>query len=232
MRACLGVLATLAIVLFASARVGSAATTTDLDCSNFANQAEAQSQLLPGDPHNLDGDVDGIACESLPCPCSRASGDAEAPPPSPVAPERTAATVIRAVDGDTLEVRLSSTGAEADVRLIGIDTPETHRPGTAVECGGPQASRSMHRLADGRRVTLVSDSTQDRVDRYGRLLAYVVRDGVDLGRAQVRRGWAEVYVYDDVPFRRAGAYRGAARSARGSRSGVWHRCGGDFHSST
>jgi hypothetical protein len=39
---------------------------TDCDCSDFATQREAQRFLLPGDPYQLDGDGDGIACESLP----------------------------------------------------------------------------------------------------------------------------------------------------------------------
>lgn len=38
----------------------------DYDCSDFSSQSEAQSYLLPGDPYRLDGDGDGIACESLP----------------------------------------------------------------------------------------------------------------------------------------------------------------------
>lgn len=40
----------------------------DCDCGNFATQADAQAVLeaFPGDPHRLDGDSDGIACESLP----------------------------------------------------------------------------------------------------------------------------------------------------------------------
>jgi len=44
----------------------SAASAADLDCSDFATQEEAQEHLLPGDPHGLDGDNDGIACEDLP----------------------------------------------------------------------------------------------------------------------------------------------------------------------
>jgi Excalibur calcium-binding domain len=42
------------------------ASADDLDCSDFATQEEAQEYLLPGDPHGLDADNDGIACESLP----------------------------------------------------------------------------------------------------------------------------------------------------------------------
>jgi endonuclease YncB( thermonuclease family) len=87
----------------------------------------------------------------------------------------------------------------------------------------------MHRLADRRRVTLVTDPSQDRIDRYERLLAYAIRrGGLELNLAQLRRGWAEVYVYAGNPFRRVGAYRRAQRQARAARRGVWRRCGGEF----
>jgi hypothetical protein len=69
------------------------AAATDYDCADFANQAEAEEYLLPGDPYNLDADHDGIACEDLPCPCSSTPGQgaggggeeqpSEPPPPPP-----------------------------------------------------------------------------------------------------------------------------------------------------
>jgi hypothetical protein len=55
----------------------------DYDCADFANQAEAQEYLLPGDPYRLDGDNDGVACESLPCPCSYETPPPPEPPPPP-----------------------------------------------------------------------------------------------------------------------------------------------------
>jgi hypothetical protein len=41
-------------------------TTADLDCADFATQQEAQAELErdPSDPHGLDADGDGVACES------------------------------------------------------------------------------------------------------------------------------------------------------------------------
>src|SRR5207237_1022297 len=57
-----------------SASAEPVATASDYDCADFANQAEAEEYLLPGDPYNLDADGDGIACEDLPCPCSYSPG--------------------------------------------------------------------------------------------------------------------------------------------------------------
>lgn len=79
-----------AIVLLACVPAGASAA-TDYDCADFANQAEAQEYLLPGDPYRLDGDNDGVACEDLPCPCSTGGGGGgggsadtpTAPPPPP-----------------------------------------------------------------------------------------------------------------------------------------------------
>ena len=63
------------------------AAAIDYDCSDFSNQAQAQGHLLGGDPYNLDGDNDGIACESLPCPCSSGSAPPPPPPVTPIPPE-------------------------------------------------------------------------------------------------------------------------------------------------
>ena len=83
-------------------------------------------------------------------------------------PRAATAPVTRVVDGDTFEARIA--GKVEDVRLIGIDTPETVKPGTPVQCFGPRASRFTHRLLEGRRVRLVFG--EERRDIYGRLLAY------------------------------------------------------------
>ena len=40
--------------------------TEDMDCGDFSTQSEAQEYLLDGDPHGLDRDGDGTACDSLP----------------------------------------------------------------------------------------------------------------------------------------------------------------------
>lgn len=110
------------------------------------------------------------------------------------------------------------------MRLVAIDTPEVFG---GAECGGPEASAALRRLVrPGQRVIVATDPTQDRRERYGRLLAYVrPADGPQLNLAQVRAGWARVYVYDDAPFRQIERFRRAERTARDSGSGVWGLCG-------
>lgn len=102
-------------------------------------------------------------------------------------PPATANVVVtRVVDGDTVEVRLD--GQTEDVRYIGVDTPETVKPGAPVDCFGPQASAFNHRLVEGRRVRLVF-GVEPR-DVYGRLLAYVYLDDRFVNAELVRRGLA------------------------------------------
>src|SRR5205085_5120895 len=99
------------------------------------------------------------------------------------------ATVVRAVDGDTIVVRIS--GHEENVRILGIDTPETHKPDTPVECYGPEASARMAALLQpGTTVRLVRDI--EARDKYGRLLAYVYRDtdGLFIDLTMVSEGYA------------------------------------------
>jgi endonuclease YncB( thermonuclease family) len=200
----------------------------DRDCADFGTQAAAQAFFEssgPGDPHALDGDGDGIACESNPCPCSGAGGDDPVPPPSPVVGSG-GARVTEVTDGDTIAVQIR--GRAEDIRIIGIDTPEVY---FGAECGGADASVSMNQmLAPGYRVRLIRDRSQENRDRYGRLLRYVEHAGRDVGRRQVRRGWAKAYVYETA-FDRLRSYRRAEKRARRRGRGVWSRCGGDFHQS-
>lgn len=94
--------------------------------------------------------------------------------------------VTRVIDGDTIEVRLD--GAYTDVRLIGVDTPETVKPDTPVQCFGERASHFTKRLLEGRRVRLVFGV--ERHDVYGRSLAYVHLGRRFVEAMLVRRGLA------------------------------------------
>ena len=125
-------------------------------------------------------------------------------------------TVSYVVDGDTIAVRLAN-GRRERVRLIGIDTPERG------DCLSARATGQAQRLADGRRVVLRGDASQDTRDRYGRLLAYAWVGGRDLGYQQVASGLARVYVYNR-PFQRLSVYRRAEQLGRGRAENVWRGC--------
>jgi micrococcal nuclease len=132
-----------------------------------------------------------------------------------------AATVyaIRAVDGDTIEARID--GRAEDVRYIGVDTPETVKPGTPVQCFGHRASRFNQRLVEGRRLRLVFGV--ERRDVYGRLLAYAYIGHRFVNAELVRRGLARTLeispnTQHSALFRRL--EQGAARVGRG----LWGRC--------
>lgn len=222
-RCCASLVAVLAIGT-GTATATQPATRGDRDCADFSNQAEAQAFFEshgPGDPDQLDGDGDGKACEDLPCPCS--SGGPPSGGHGGTGNPR-GATVSGIADGDTIEVHRR--GRTEDVRLIGIDTPEVY---LGEECGGAQASASIKRMLEiGDRVHLVRDRSQDNRDRYGRLLRYVEHRGRDVGRRQIRKGWAAVYVFETA-FDRLPTYRSAESAAESRRRGVWGRCGGNFH---
>ena len=131
------------------------------------------------------------------------------------------ARVVRVVDGDTIVVRLD--GREERVRYIGVDTPETVKPNSPVECFGKAASKENRRLVDGREVTLTFDVEQR--DRYGRLLAYVRRrgDGLFVNAELVRRGYATTLT---IPpnVRYAERFAALARAAREAGRGLWSAC--------
>jgi micrococcal nuclease len=146
----------------------------------------------------------------------------------PAAAERQSGRVVRAVDGDTLEVALDG-GPIETVRLIGVDTPETVKPDTRVQCFGPRASAFEHRTVEGRRVRLLT-GVEPR-DYYGRLLAYVWVGGGTPGRPHgrfledelLRRGLARVLTFHPND-RFAHRFELIAQKAAKAGKGLWNAC--------
>jgi micrococcal nuclease len=140
------------------------------------------------------------------------------------ASQRLEGRVVRAVDGDTLEVALDG-GATETVRVIGVDTPETVKPDTPVQCFGPQASAFEHRTVEGRRVRLLV-GVEPR-DYYGRLLAYVWVEGPPGERflevELLRRGLARTLTFHPND-RFADRFEALERKAARSGKGLWNAC--------
>lgn len=129
--------------------------------------------------------------------------------------------ISRVVDGDTVDL---TNGAR--IRLVQIDTPEVYY---GVECWGRQASAETQRLLPpGTRVRLAVEPATDSVDRYGRLLRYVLRvsDGLNVNVFLVRHGDAAPYFYDGRRGRFAALLDALALKARAAHRGLWGACPG------
>ncbi len=127
------------------------------------------------------------------------------------------------IDGDTVIVRIG--GHDQTVRLLGIDTPETVKPNSPVECYGPEASAlTSALLAEGTAVRLVRD-VEPR-DAYGRLLAYVYRvdDGLFVNLHLVQVGAAVPLTFEPNTTY-ADRFVAAATTAERDGLGLWGTCG-------
>lgn len=150
-----------------------------------------------------------------------------APPelPKVEAPDFKALTLYRVVsiaDGDTIGVQPEAGDKAApkiEVRLIGIDTPETKDPRKPVQEYGREASAFLANLLKGEHVWLQEDGR--KTDKYGRTLAYVYRypDGLFVNLEVVRQGYGTVLT--DYPFKHLDAFRAYADRAREAGKGLY-----------
>lgn len=127
------------------------------------------------------------------------------------------------VDGDTIVVDMN--GTPETIRFIGIDTPETHKPNTPVQCYGPAAAAHTQNVikAAGGKVRLVSDSLSTNRDRYNRLLRYVyLPDGTDVNELNVKEGYAFYYPY--FPFSKKDQFKADEQTAMAAKKGLWGHC--------
>lgn len=158
-----------------------------------------------------------VACAVVLGGCTTSSTPAAAEPGD-------VATVTRVIDGDTVIVE-PERGGTIRVRLIGVDTPETVKPNTAPQCFGREASDRTHQLADHAAVRLEFDPAVDRVDRYGRTLAYVwLPDNRMLNTELVAGGFAREYDYNQQRYRYRDDFRAAESAAEHAHRGLWSAC--------
>ena len=128
------------------------------------------------------------------------------------------ATVSRVVDGDTVEIEPAVDGND-EVRLIGVDTPETKDPSEGVEPYGPESSNYTTSVLEGEKVELEFD--EERTDQYGRLLAYVYLAGDEMFNGElVEGGYAQVYTVEPNA-RYEERFLAAQEEARNADIGIW-----------
>ena len=125
------------------------------------------------------------------------------------------ATVVRVVDGDTVEL---DTGQK--VRYLLVDTPESTNG--ADDCYGHEAADYNSMLVLDREVGLTYD--QECTDRYGRLLAYVEVDGIVVNMRLVQQGYACVLFFPPNGQDQKDAYEEAQFEAKSMGRGMWGDC--------
>jgi micrococcal nuclease len=129
--------------------------------------------------------------------------------------------VVQVLDGDTIVVRRAGAPDET-VRLLGVDTPETHHPRKPVQCYGPEAAAYTTSRLFGRVVRLEDDV--ERHDIYGRRLAYVFVGGANFERELLRKGYARLLVIEPN-HAHARDMLDDELDARAHRIGLWGTCG-------
>ncbi len=138
-------------------------------------------------------------------------------------PARANGTVERVIDGDTVRVKIN--GRAENVRLIGIDTPETVDPHRPNGCFGKEASDfTKAQLPRGTSVRLVLDV--EARDRFGRLLVYLYRmpDNIFINAELARQGYANVLTYPPN-VNHADEFVRLVKEARDNNRGLWQSCG-------
>ena len=104
--------------------------------------------------------------------------------------------------------------------MIGVDTPETIKPNSPVECHGVAASNFTKQMLSHNTVRLESDPINQNRDRYDRLLRYVyTQDGTLVNAEIIKQGYG--FAYLSFPFTKAEEFRLAQVDARLQNKGVW-----------
>ena len=93
--------------------------------------------------------------------------------------------VIKVIDGDTIKVRWDMRDFDFPVRFLDINTKEMSE-------GGGEARDYLKGVIEGEEVELQIDPNQ-RVGKYGRLLAKIISLGMDMGEAMIRLGYATTF---------------------------------------
>jgi endonuclease YncB( thermonuclease family) len=125
------------------------------------------------------------------------------------------------VDGDTIAINMN--GSIETIRMIGIDTPETHKPNKPIQCYGPEAAAFTKKLIGGQSVRLKADSQDTNRDRYGRLLRYVyLPDGRIVESELIKSGYG--FAYTLFPFEKKDEFTADMKAAQAAHKGLWTAC--------
>ncbi|MBA2850396.1 micrococcal nuclease [Methanococcus maripaludis] len=142
-------------------------------------------------------------------------------------------TVTRVVDGDTVHV--DSNGVDYNIRLLGVDTPETYQKNSVSEYyldyetpisdtgyldyWGHLATNYTRDTLENKSVYVVFDKKSDKQDKYGRYLAYIYLKNENFNENLIEYGFARVYTSD---FELKNEFLETEKTAKSDRIGLWN----------
>lgn len=135
-----------------------------------------------------------------------------------------AGVVVSVPDGDGIKCR--GTVDVVSIRLLGLDAPEIWQPNAQPQKHAIESQRILARLVHAQRVVCICDTLQPRLDRYGRLLAYIIRQDDELlvNAELLRQGAARAF--PAFPCRLTADFAHLEATARRARVGIWAPGGG------
>lgn len=187
--------------------------TDDNGCHTCRSDCEKWGET-PGEKHCHGDEPDDPSASNS--DSTAKEGDGSVPVSKLEADEK--ARVVEAVDGDTLTVRLPRLeGRRIDVRVLGIDCPESHKNSKCKRDGdcesdipkGKEAARKVSELVEGEVVRLEPGADGFETGGYDRLLAYIrTNKGRDMGLYLVKKGLCSDFGHK-YPHKRGETYRKA-----------------------
>lgn len=126
--------------------------------------------------------------------------------------------VLSVIDGDTIKILFD--GEEKTVRYLLIDSPETNHPRLGEQPYGKEATEENRKLLESGKVTIEFDEG-DRLDDYGRLLAYLYVDGKSVQQQLLQTGQARVAYVFPPNTRYLEDFKKAEKQAKEQGLGIW-----------
>ncbi|WP_166244554.1 thermonuclease family protein [Paenibacillus turpanensis] len=129
------------------------------------------------------------------------------------------AVVAKVVDGDTIHIEQPVMGTKK-IRLLSIDTPEKNYNGKSQGKYAEQATEALKELLPSG-TSIIVEPGEDPIDSYGRLLAHIHKEGMNVNEEMVRLGWAVPFlIYPNFSY--ADSYLAAATTAKTQGAGIWN----------
>ncbi|MDR4947239.1 thermonuclease family protein [Neobacillus cucumis] len=150
------------------------------------------------------------------------------PTPKPVTPapapkletpsNQVAVRLISVTDGDTIKV--NQNGKIVTVRYLLFDSSEEHKPNTCVELFSREAAQRNEALLRSGMITLEFEE-KNKVDKYGRELAYVFVNGQSVEGTLLKEGYGRVaYIYYP-PYKYLSSFQADEAVAKSQKLRIW-----------